>query len=158
TASEPFIPRRTVVDEAACFLRLDDCCVFRTQVDHDVLRGRGRPIPQGLGAWLDVLPGCRRSFDTPGGLSVAVTWPDSALLGPSIGSVRRAVQESGGEGVDDALLVFDRRQGLLDVHILKPSSINEVDGWRRVALVTGFEAADESVLVRQLMTAVGATS
>ena len=88
--------------------------VFRTptgvtvlnDVDGDVLRGSGRPIPEAAAALLGVVPGERRTFAHPSG-SLVVTWPITAGLGPTMGSIRRLAEVTGAEIGDRLGLIFD---------------------------------------------------
>jgi hypothetical protein len=158
TPSEPYVPRQTVVDETACYVIDDSHCVMRTRVDADVLRGSGRSLAQGLGAWLGVLPGARRIFHFADGDTVLVSWPDSALMGPSIGSLRRAVTAAGGVDGDEAMLVFDRTSDTVEVKIVTTEALEGASGWIRLRLATGIEADTPDELEERLAVAVGATS
>jgi hypothetical protein len=155
--NEPYVPRRAVVDEPECYVLDDSRCVIRFLVDRDTLRGSGRFVPQGLGAWLRVLPGARRLFDSAGE-HVLVSWPDSALLGPSLGSVRRPILAAGGVEGDHALLTFDRDAATVDVAVITQSALDGAEGWERLSLYTGLPASDEEELGVQLAAAVGATT
>jgi hypothetical protein len=155
---EPFIPERTLAEEAGCYLLGEDCCTYRIRIDADVLRGSGRPLPQGLGAWLGVLPGARRQFRFPSGSTVLVSWPDSALMGPALGSIRSEVLANGGSEGDHVLLEFDRAGDEVVATIVKPLQLETAEGWRRLGLLTGIQADDEGEVEGLLARAVGAAT
>ena len=48
-ADEPFVPNKTLFDEAHAFLLDHDRCSYRVRVDRDILRGSGRSLPRGVG-------------------------------------------------------------------------------------------------------------
>jgi hypothetical protein len=152
---EPYVPRRAVVDEPGCYVLDSSRCAIRFLVDRDTLRGSGRPLPQGLGGWLGILPGTRVLFDAQGD-EVLVSWPDSALMGPSLGSVRRPILAAGGLESDHALLTFNRERATLEVTVVSHDSLETAEGWERVQLLTGLTATSESEFEKQLAAAVGA--
>jgi len=155
-SEESFVPRRTLVDEPRAYFLDDSRVSFRFGIDNEVLRGSGQPLPQGVGAWLGVLPGGRRLFRFANKETALVSWPESALMGPSLGSVRRSVEVMGGQLGDQALLTMNRSDGSADVAVLKPMQIEASEGWQRVMLLTGIRAANSSECERWLALAVGA--
>ena len=58
------------------------------EVDHDVIRGSGRHLPQPAGALLRVRVNDRLRFAGPGNTAVTVTFPGTSQQGPSLGSTR----------------------------------------------------------------------
>lgn len=154
---EQFVPTRTIVDEPGCYVLDEDRCVLRLRVEKEMLRGSGRLLPQGLGSWLGVLPGAKRQFHVDDSTNVLVSWPDSALFGPSLGSIRRQVLGAGGVDGDQALLTFDRSSDTLDVAIVERRALETAPNWRRIQLLSGIEATDANELERLLAVAVGAT-
>ncbi len=156
--NEPFVPTRTLFDEARSFLLDEDRCSYRIFVDGDVLRGSGRPLPQGVGAWLGVLPGTRRQFRFRDNDVLLISWPDSALTGPAIGSLRRqAVARSAEEG-DSLLLEFDRSSDKVEAILVRQSEFDATAGWLRGTLLTGIDAGDPEEFEHLLAAAIGIPS
>jgi hypothetical protein len=152
-ADEPYQPRRSLTDEARCYLVSDVECTYRMTVDRDVLRGSGRPIPEGLGSWLGVLPRGRRDFAF-GDDVVPVTWPDSALMGPSIGSVRRSVASLGASDGDQLLLQFNREHSTGTATLVTSAELTADRPEVRVAALTGIPV--NGSIVEVVARAVGA--
>ena len=157
-AEEPYVPTRTLFDEAGAFLIDDDRCSYRLRVDGDVLRGSGRSLPQGVGAWLGVQPGARRRVRLPDGDLLLVSWPESALLGPALGSLRRQAIALGAEDGDYLLLVFDRASDGVEADVVRRVDLDAATDWRRGSLLTGLRATDEAEFEQALAFALGAFS
>jgi hypothetical protein len=75
-------------------------------VDHEVLRGSGRPAEWGLTATLGVQPGGSREFTHADG-SVRVTWPMTGWQGGTIGSLRQLVRHAGAAEGNKVRITFD---------------------------------------------------
>jgi len=73
------------------------------QVDENVERGSGMAVHPAVGHALGVVPGQRKSFRNGVGSSLAVSWPDSSPVGPSIGSTR-ALAEAANATIGEAIL------------------------------------------------------
>ena len=157
-ADEPFAPTRTLFDEARAFLLDENRCSYRVRVDDEVLRGSGRPLPQGVGAWLGVLPGMRREFRFRDDDVLLISWPDSALLGPALGSVRRQALTRSAHSGDYLLLEFDRSSNEVEVLLVSQSELDAAGGWLRGTLLTGIDAGNQDEFERLLMKAIGASS
>ncbi len=157
-ADEPFVPTKTLFDEARAFLLDEDRCSYRVPVDGDVLRGSGRPLPQGVGAWLGVLPGTRRQFRFRDGDVLLISWPESALLGPALGSLRRQALARSAEAGDSLLLEFDRSSDKVEAMLVRESEVAAAAGWLRGTLLTGIDAGDQQEFEQLLAIAVGVSS
>jgi hypothetical protein len=157
-ASEPFVPTRTLFDEARAFLLAEHRCSYRIRVDGEVLRGSGRPLPQGVGAWLGVLPGTRRQFRFRDGDTLQVSWPESALLGPALGSLRRQALARSADAGDSLLLEFDRSSDEVEAMLVRQSELEAASGWLRGTLLTGIDAGDQTEFEQLLAVGVGASS
>lgn len=81
-------------------------------IDPEVLRGSGRPLPGAVAAALGVTPGHPRSFASEAA-PVAVTWPVTAGLGPSLGSVRQLAEAVGARDGERLRLEFATETGHL---------------------------------------------
>ena len=76
------------IDGARGTFRLGDSRIaFVVEVDHEVLRGSGRPIPRGTAVALGVQPGDKLAYTGEIG-EVVISWPLSSITGPTIGSLR----------------------------------------------------------------------
>ncbi len=155
---EPFVPTRTLFDEARVFLLDENRCSYRVRVDDEVLRGSGRPLPQGVGAWLGVLPGMRREFRFRDDDVLLISWPDSALLGPALGSLRRQELARSADPGDCLLLEFDRSSDEVEVLLVSRSELDAARGWLRGTLLTGIDAGNQGEFEQLLMKAIGASS
>jgi hypothetical protein len=79
---------------------------FIINVDKDVLRGSGQQCPVAVAGRLGVSPGHPREFQHEAG-RLAVTWVESAGLGPSLGSTRALAELTSADAGDQLLLTFD---------------------------------------------------
>jgi len=152
---EPFVSRRNVTQEARCYLLGGGRCSFRMTVDRDILRGSGRPIPEGLGVWLGVRPGIRRVISF-GENDIPVTWPDTALLGPSIGSLRRVVEELGVELGDWIVITFDREQATGSAALIDRDRLAKLKRDEQVSVLTGITWSPGE-MEKKVSEAIGAT-
>lgn len=157
-ADEPFVPTRTLFDEAHAFLLDEHRCSYRVRVDGDVLRGSGRPLPHGVGAWLGVLPGTRREFRLRNNEILLVSWPESALLGPALGSLRRQALARSAEAGDSLLLEFDRSSDEVEAMLVRQSELEVATGWMLGTLLTGIDAGNQAEFEQLLAAAVGSSS
>jgi hypothetical protein len=155
---EPFVPDKTLFDEAHAFLLDEDRCSYRVRVDQDLLRGSGRPLPQGVGAWLGVLPGTRRQFRFRDADVLLISWPESALLGPALGSLRRQALARSARIGDSLLLEFDRSTDEVEAMLVRQSEFETAAGWLRGTLLTGIDAGDQTEFEQLLAVAVGESS
>lgn len=153
---EPYSVDRAPTDERGCYLIEEDKCVWRVLIDDQLLRGSGRRMPVGLGAWLGVLPGGRLDYDLPQGGRVQVSWPDSAIQGPSLGSLREPAQRLGGGDGDYLLVRFDRGRRSAEVALVRADDAQQLDPTARLSTLTGIDASAPDFMDR-LAVAVGAT-
>jgi hypothetical protein len=153
--SEAYQVDRTAVDERGCFLLNEDLCLWRTVVDGQLLRGSGRSIPTGLGAWLGVLPGRRLDIQFRDGRVVQVTWPDRSIIGPSIGSLRTLATGLGACEGDSLLIRFDRRHGTADISVVSADTLDRGSAEERLRGLTGLDPLPPDLEAR-VAYAVGA--
>lgn len=131
-------------DTPAVYL-LDDVWHLRIEVDHDVLRGSGRPLRRSVAAGADLEPGLGLGFRYDEGVEVSFSWRGTQ---PTIGSVRGVAM---GRGAVEGDLLFlplsgaePRPSRLVEGRVLQRES-----GVRRLAAEIGFdpdvveEASDE---------------
>jgi hypothetical protein len=74
-------------------------------VDHDMLRGSGRPIPQPVVDAAGVSPGQRRTFTGPAG-QLTLAWRLTSTTGGSVGSLRTHAAAAGAVQGDDLVLIL----------------------------------------------------
>ena len=157
-SGEVYQVRRELIEEAGCYLISQNVSAFRIAVDEHLLRGSGRRIPEGLGAWLGVLPGGRRYYSVGKAHQLQVSWPDSAPQGPSIGSLRPAALAAGAQEGDFMILVFNRATAAVQIDLVRAESLRALDVEERLALVTGLRRAARTGPTEELLAiAVGAS-
>lgn len=90
----------------------EDRFSYDVRVDHEVLRGSGRPAPEAIAGLLGLQPGRSLHFtardagrNTTG--SVVVGWSRTSHMGPYFGSVRAQALHDGAEDGDLLRLTFD---------------------------------------------------
>jgi hypothetical protein len=156
-ADEPYIAKSNFTDVPQCYRVGRDSITWRIEVNSDLLRGSGRPLPEAIGAWLNVLPGGRRELDCDGTM-VNVTWPESSVMGPSLGSIRMALERHQCRPGEQVIPRFDRSAGTLAVETVDPHQLADAEGLKRLTLLTGLRPehgnGDLSIAVVQ---AVGAS-
>jgi hypothetical protein len=155
---EPYIPGRTLWQEPGAFQLDADRCSYRWRVDAELLRGSGRSLPPGVGAWLGVLPTMRRSFEFADGDTLLVSWPDSALFGPSVGSLRRQALVAEATEGDYLRVVFNRVTDVAVGEVVRQADLRSLEGWRRGAVLVGIAATEECDYEDQLQQGVGVSS
>ena len=107
------------------------------QVDRDVLRGSGRPLGAAAGAILEVAPNDRLVFHDPNGLLLNVSFPDTTIHGPSLGSMRELAEAAGAELDGYLNLVLDRADRSV---LATATTVADHDpGWPLVARLTGID-------------------
>jgi hypothetical protein len=90
----------------------EDRFSYDVRVDHEVLRGSGRPAPEAIAGLLGLQPGRSLHFtardagrNNTG--SVVVGWSRTSHMGPYFGSVRAQALHDGAEDGDLLRLTFD---------------------------------------------------
>jgi hypothetical protein len=155
TDSDAFgVPPR-VTTTPACYVLGSEAITWRVEVNAELLRGSGRPMPAALAAWLGVSPGGRLLF-TCNESTVTVSWPATSASGPSIGSVRPALEKASCASGDQVLLHFHREERTLLIRRLDPVAIGSEVSLRRVSLLTGIPLEGEGrTFLQALGRAVG---
>jgi Fe2+ transport system protein FeoA len=156
SADEPYTIDRSVLDEAGCFVLGEHRCGLRLSVDRELLRGSGRPMPAGLAGWLGLHVGGRIEFSSAEGTEVMISWPDTSIVGPTLGSVRQLALDAGGAEGHHALMTFDREHRTIGFETVSPKALESLEGWKAVAVLTGVQADSQSELEIALAAAVGA--
>ena len=106
---EPYsYDRHTSGDSTGVFRLGPNRVSLLIEVDPNVLRGSGRNLPSGVGRWLSVDVNDHMVFDGPEDTTVAITFPESSFLGPSLGSTRSLAEHAGARLGDYMTMIFDR--------------------------------------------------
>ena len=104
-------------------------------VDSEVLRGSGRSMHGPVAAALGVMPGHPRTFHHDQG-ELRVTWPMTAALGPTLGSVRTLAELVGAAEGDRVRLDFELEGARVGVEKV-PQRLDDCDGAEAIRLLTG---------------------
>lgn len=107
----PVAPLRTV---RGCYRNGTNEIRIILAVDHDMLRGSGRPIPHPVVDAAGVRPGQRRTFAGPGG-QLALAWRLSSTTGGSVGSLRTHASAVGAVQGDDLVLILRPDDASFDI-------------------------------------------
>jgi hypothetical protein len=98
----PVAPLRTV---RGCYRNGPNEIRLVLPVDHDMLRGSGRPIPHPVVDAAGVSPGQRRTFTGPAG-QLTLAWRLTSTTGGSVGSLRTHAAAAGAVQGDDLVLIL----------------------------------------------------
>ena len=113
---------------AGLYLDHDDV-IYHLLVDDDVLRGSGRRLPNAAAVALAVTPGRRRVFthlDT--GSEVVISWPVTATMGASLGSIRALAQHVSAQRGDYVRLHLFNERNECAVEVVDPTSLSGLTG------------------------------
>ena len=99
TSAEPYNVSGAMTNVRACYQLSPSSASWLIEVDNDVLRGSGRPLPAPLAVFLGVGPGTERRLRVLDGAdpnqSIPITWPLGSATGPAVGSVRTIAIQAG---------------------------------------------------------------
>jgi len=159
-ATEPVVVSAQIADAKGCFQVSATSVSFCLGVDKEVQRGSGRSLPMAVAAFVGVVPGKERRFhtlQTPHGdvLSVVVTWPIDSVSGPTLGSTRTLVVDTGAEEGDLLRLQFDRVAGTVHAVRLIPKELNEAARIVRLSALTGIMGLDDLTAPDLIAAAIG---
>ena len=107
-------------------------------------------LPMRRGAILQVEVNQNLTFSNQHGDTVAVTFPESSIVGPSLGSVRRIAERLSAKAGDYLTLVLDRSGLSVMAHLTELS--DNTPSWETVGRMTGISA---SVNLDSLASALG---
>ena len=145
----------SLTDVADCYLVASHRLNFRIRITADILRGSGFHIPEAIANWLGVVPGTRQYLQFRSN-RVLVSWPITALAGPTLGSIRDGISEEGCKAGEQLLLCFANDEMTLDVLPVPKKDLELAKGTKRLALLTGLPFTDDPVKDRRLLrTALG---
>ncbi len=89
-------------------------------VDKDVLRGSGRPLSMAAAANLRIVPHQVAEFQVSTGGSLTVTFPDTTINGPGLGSTRLLAEERKAQLGDYMTLVLDANDRSAESTVFHP--------------------------------------
>lgn len=122
-----------------CFRLGTDRVSYLLTVDKDVMRGSGRQCPEQLAAALEVRPGMRRLFPWGQG-AVALTWPKTSGLGPSLGSVRGLADAAGASEGDFLRLEFDLAENRVAARLITSAMLDAASDEEALRILSGLDA------------------
>ncbi len=116
-------------------------------IDHDLLRGSGRSVAEEVAGLLALRPGDSRAYEADAG-TVRLTWPDTSIRGPAIGSLRIHAEELGARVGDRLRITFHREARSADVHLLAKKQVDALVGDLLLREVTGLKGRGQELLSR----------
>ena len=105
------------------------------EVDADTLRGSGRTLAYAAAKILQLSLNERLIFHTRTGVPLTVTFPDTSITGPKLGSVKNLAEEVGAQPGHQLTLILDRHAK--SVLARTTSVAQQATGWDLVARLTG---------------------
>ncbi|MDE2934915.1 MAG: hypothetical protein OXS47_13745 [Chloroflexota bacterium] len=133
--SEPFEVETALRMCPGAFRSSPDTLSLLVAVDSEALRGSGRSMHGPVAAALGVVPGRPRAFRHEQG-ELSVTWPMTAALGPSLGSIRTLADVVGATEGDKLRLDFEVGHGHVAVERV-PGELDNCDDAEAIRLLTG---------------------
>ena len=125
-------------------------------IDHDLLRGSGIFVAEQVAGLLALRPGQSRDYKT-GSQDIHLSWPDTSIGGPAIGSLRVHAEELGAAVGDRLRVTFHGDTLSADVHWVAKKRVDALVGDLLLAEVTGLTGHGQELLAR-LATAVESDS
>ena len=108
------------------------------EVNADMLRGSGRPLAHAAAQILQLSLNERLIFRTRTGLPLTVTFPDTSIIGPTLGSVKNLAEEVGAQPGHQLTLILDRHAK--SVLARTTAVAQHASGWELVSQLTGMPA------------------
>ncbi len=107
-------------------------------VDEDMLRGSGRMLPNAAGGVLKIEVGDEIELTSDEGETIALTYPASSNLGPSMGSTRIFAERLGARLEDHLTVIMDLDRRSVETRLTRSDAV--VQSWDFVAHLTGLNA------------------
>ena len=139
TKDEPFqYPQGSIRRAQGVFVLGSGRVALMRRVDADLLRGSGRILTYAAGDVLGIELNSRITLRNSEGDNVTLTYPESSIVGPSIGSVRAIAERLSAKVGDYLTLTMDRSNLSVDARLI------EIEGsspsWDLVSRLTGIDA------------------
>ena len=109
------------------------------EVNEELLRGSGRPLPPPVGALLELAINEESVFYYTSDLSVTLTYPESSFA-PSIGSLRPLAETVGAKLGEYLTVILDIQN--MSVQCSVTDITNRIPSWHLVAQLTGVDIED----------------
>ena len=144
---EPFVVSTDLSQAPGVFKLSDNEISVLIDVDHQLLRGSGRFVPEPVAGLLAVRLGQRKDFEADPRI-VRLSWADTSISGPAVGSLRVHAQELGAAVGDRLRITFYTDTQSADVHLVGKKRVDALAGDRLLAEVTGLTGYGQKLLVR----------
>ena len=109
---------------------------FLVEVNEELLRGSGRPLPPAVGTLLEVAINEELVFCYTSDLSVTLTYPE-ASMSPSIGSLRPLAETVGAKRGEYLTVILNRQS--MSAQCFVTDITNTAPSWQLVARLTGVD-------------------
>lgn len=109
------------------------------RVDTNMIRGSGMALSHAAGSILEIEVNAHLSFSNQDGDRADITFPETSIAGPSIGSVRRIAERLGAKEGDYLTLVLDGTE--MSVAALLTDLNTQSPGWNVIGRLTGLLAS-----------------
>jgi hypothetical protein len=138
-------PRNQPWNVPGLYLSSRGLVIWHVEVDHDLLRGSGRSIPNELGLACGLTLNSSVDFTGPAG-PIRMRWPDTSHVGATIGSLRAVADALSAEEGSRLRLVFDIRRHALTAEMLPRSGLGGIEP--SLEVLTGLPPEDCESLER----------
>ena len=134
--SEPFQTNPDSVRETPGVFHLGPQRVAKViTITDDSHRGSGTSLTYAIAAILELKVNEEVTFSTPHSETIRVTFPETSLMGPLIGSIRAIVQRLSGESGDVLTLILDGEQQSVEARLTAVRTIQP--SWDTISWLTG---------------------
>ncbi len=153
--SEPFIYGSDSLQRTPGVFCLGSMRLARLfKVNSDILRGSGTTLTHAAGALLGIEVNAHLSFNNQHGDRVDITFPESSLIGPTFGSIRRIAERLSAKEGQCLTLIIDRSDMTVTGQVTDLS--NRSPSWDVVGSLTGIsEPVDLDALAQALRCDAG---
>ena len=107
------------------------------KVDQETLRGSGRNLHPTVGAILGIAVNEKLVFAISNNRTATITFPDTSIFGPTLGSIRTISEEQDTKQGDFMTLVFDRNNMSAEVRVTDVLKYDK--GWDLITRLTGLD-------------------
>ena len=107
-------------------------------VDTDMLRGSGRMLPNAAGGVLGIAVDDEVALTSEKGDTITLTYPETSIVGPSLGSMRVFAERLSADLGDQLTLIMDRSSDSVEARLTRSDAT--ADGWEYIAHLTGIGA------------------
>ena len=150
---EPFSVSTDLSRARGVYRPSDNKISVLVDVDKDLLRGSGKPIAEQVAGLLTLPPGRSKEYRTSSA-DIHLSWPDTSISGPAIGSLRAHAERLAGSIGDRLRVTFHADPAFADVHLVAKRRVDALAGDSLLAEVTGLMGRGHK-LRAQLAAAVG---